>query len=1238
MKFPENPEDGTIFEPRPSVFYVYEKTQNQWTRLGNFGSQVKTATPLSDGLMPSEDFVKLNGLMLPPPQTIMTADGCDVKFDEGQFGFRSSNEDLIIEHELSLFTVDGEQRADWHVHGDTHGINFRVDLDKLIAELEERGNLTHRKSMGPTGERGDRGDPGIDGLETGPPGDQGDEGTNLPYPGTLRIGTEDFRVDQDNRGVVDVRAEIEEGEGVLVVTRANLGDPDFCPKFLKPSRARSKWITVVDERPVHRQILKECGTESCAGPSCGATTTGTAQTFCATRLLYLDFEPIEKAVRARFDELLAELKDVKERVAKHWLETMVSVYDQQKRALCCATENCESRRENQRHRTRIEDIKIHAARDGLTVGIDQEFNDRKYVDANPDKECPQDQGDQVLSPGPGPDGGPAPEPTVVDLTVDCAANSPDLTEETAASMDLPPGRYEVSVSTCCCYSVRPITGLAWPDNAIQVSEQEWQKVEKDQSLVPTRLAEAWRRNEPYTSAATVRWNPTPDSELPKVAGARKFELEDGTLVAVSNLAARSGRTVQAVNDGLASDPSATFVIEHVGGAVLAVNPVAHGLQALERSRALKTGRPPSPAVGPTAGNEGSLTVSFKLLGPLEGTGTDVTAQEPSQCEAGFEESVTVDSEANSFGFTPVQFKEGDNQLRSPFGPFSDDEQRPVLVNLPAPGQYELEIGGGAFFDAFTVTNFRGGNLVVTEEMYAAAAAEDEDAWIAAWRGSRDSVQNLIDDDPFKFSVKLGQASGLINDFDTVEALVRSGQTPGWSPDVRRLRLLAAQRRPYNTVVTAVYSGFEDADDDKVGNVVMRTTVLDSRPEFKVDDQFVHRHDPKEGPKQDSERSGLFTRQQAVDSGIGLKVQLFTAGGQLALFFDDRDLYQADRPLQDQPTPNPNRGAVSVTVRCVPDVKQDCDRSQVEVVLDCLRNWNSPNAVQVALEPGEYVAEVIDCCCEVGSGSARSPKAFHGKFFVEYDNGKETALGTNAPLEVDGVLEDAFARYDRSTVAFRNAGTSIRTFVSPGERSRNSGGTVRIRIQTRECFETAPPDQGTGSGTTLTDLTGGTDATAVADFLCDLSAEQVRQYEFAWINGNCCGFLIEFAGTKWIVVKRSFGNDVSCGGGESETAPCMLEASQVPFHPAIAFPTFDGQKFLGKPSSGFRRMFRDVELENELVSRLRLGAFDLAKSRQGFTIAPGNVLRGPIEDRDLASDFATNFGFEFEGILFPVETS
>jgi len=292
-KFPPNPTDGMIFESSPGVFFQYSTSLRCWKKLEGLDN-VGLATPSKPGLMSREDFQKIQDILIPPLETTITRDECNTVFREGQVKLESSKGDLDIEHHLKVHLPDGEiDGKDFVIHDNTFGIDFRINIDRLIEELEKRGNFRHLKTRGPAGDPGPRGDPGRDALETGPQGDPGDSGVNAPFPGTL---VQDFTLARQpdiRQAVVDIQND-EDNPKNLIVTIGNVGNPSACPKRVRWKNRNSPWLLAISDLPF------QCPPDNAA---CRV---------CDTDLFYLDSTPLLEEIQSRYGEIINRIKSEKE--------------------------------------------------------------------------------------------------------------------------------------------------------------------------------------------------------------------------------------------------------------------------------------------------------------------------------------------------------------------------------------------------------------------------------------------------------------------------------------------------------------------------------------------------------------------------------------------------------------------------------------------------------------------------------------------------------------------------------------------------------------------------------------------------------------------------------------------------------------------------------------------------------------------------------------------------------------
>ena len=144
IKFPSDPEDGTIFELIPGVFYKYNSGSNCWTRLKGVDS-LGLATPLTDGLMSKEDFTKLQNLIIPPPQATLKGEDCQTVFKSGTVALYSFDESLSVSSNPKIVnqTPQGPVggAVPWKLHSNTAGFDFRIPLNRIVEEIEERNRL-----------------------------------------------------------------------------------------------------------------------------------------------------------------------------------------------------------------------------------------------------------------------------------------------------------------------------------------------------------------------------------------------------------------------------------------------------------------------------------------------------------------------------------------------------------------------------------------------------------------------------------------------------------------------------------------------------------------------------------------------------------------------------------------------------------------------------------------------------------------------------------------------------------------------------------------------------------------------------------------------------------------------------------------------------------------------------------------------------------------------------------------
>jgi hypothetical protein len=90
-------------------------------------------------------------------------------------------------------------------------------------------------------------------------------------------------------------------------------------------------------------------------------------------------------------------------------------------------------------------------------------------------------------------------------------------------------------------------------------------------------------------------------------------------------------------------------------------------------------------------------------------------------------------------------------------------------------------------------------------------------------------------------------------------------------------------------------------------------------------------------------------------------------------------------------------------------------------------------------------------------------------------------------------------------------------------------------------------------------------------------------------GAACSCYVDIDGTGYIIVKRSLGVDMSCGGGESTLNPCVSQfLASIGDYPAIAWQSIDGIEGIGVPNSGNVGFTENQALSDAIIAKIRSG--------------------------------------------------
>ncbi|MDP6585772.1 MAG: hypothetical protein QF535_14040, partial [Anaerolineales bacterium] len=337
MSFPPNPTDGMIFEDSIGVFYQYSAVTQSWFKIVT--PTIPLATPISDGLMSSDDFTKLTGILSPPPSIALSFEDCEEEYNSDLLSITGDDDDII---EVAI--------SESNLHENTAVIDFKLDAQKLAQQMTAIGTLRLTAPQGVQGDQGATGADGTNALAVGPQGADGADGANASWPGSL--AEDGLGIAQQSKAVVDVLTrKVSSTENYLVVRRANVGNPDACPSMIVPQDIQSPWLLSFDT-----------GADGVASTSIISPATGAVCGWaCQTSLFYFDIDAIIQSIRTHWVTYLNSVKTTKEALANTWLQAMMTLFNEQKSAICCALEGCRSRTRNVETRKYIEEQRLQAA-------------------------------------------------------------------------------------------------------------------------------------------------------------------------------------------------------------------------------------------------------------------------------------------------------------------------------------------------------------------------------------------------------------------------------------------------------------------------------------------------------------------------------------------------------------------------------------------------------------------------------------------------------------------------------------------------------------------------------------------------------------------------------------------------------------------------------------------------------------------------------------------------------------
>lgn len=239
---------------------------------------------------------------------------------------------------------------------------------------------------------------------------------------------------------------------------------------------------------------------------------------------------------------------------------------------------------------------------------------------------------------------------------------------------------------------------------------------------------------------------------------------------------------------------------------------------------------------------------------------------------------------------------------------------------------------------------------------------------------------------------------------------------------------------------------------------------------------------------------------------------------------------------------------------------------IPVHIDAAINNSILSSVKLNLPEGDYDAKII-----IGRAKANDAYRDNVKFTYKV-NGKKKSTEFQYRGEFSN-QEDAQDVYEGLTASFSHSG-GITEWWLPAEPGSLCEGTIDIEV-TALAEEYAIIQAGN----------------------CSMANSKIKWYEKAWQKKECCGCVLNHNGQDYIIISKSLDNDKTCGGGEVITEPCINVFLRMG-HPALAFPTFDGQHFI----VGTDVMFKfDAEIDKELRRKIQSGETVQKVGNQSFDL-------------------------------------
>lgn len=238
------------------------------------------------------------------------------------------------------------------------------------------------------------------------------------------------------------------------------------------------------------------------------------------------------------------------------------------------------------------------------------------------------------------------------------------------------------------------------------------------------------------------------------------------------------------------------------------------------------------------------------------------------------------------------------------------------------------------------------------------------------------------------------------------------------------------------------------------------------------------------------------------------------------------------------------------------------------IIDPSVNFSVVSGTKINLQPGTYTATISDTTAQVDDDHRANVK-------IRYSKGGNSKVATFLNKGAYASNLNARQSYVGLSLSFTHDGGDVVAWL-PSDAPQASSGQVSLTVTS----STSVPPQDVAKE----------NLKSINNTKCQMSASHLAWYERGWATGNCCGVIVNVMGQDYIIVKRSIGNDTGCGGGESESTPCINKYLKTIGHPAFAWPTFDGSRFAPLPPADYIDFHYDADLHNIVVGKLASGEF------------------------------------------------